>query len=111
MLKWLLSRLRDPSLLPLSVRTFIAVVFVISGFGIILSNADKLHKIAAMGLSFGVVGAGILYYETVVTDEVLIIIGRQIVDLGRSKNLSTPENFPGHISVFGNGHPLFINPS
>jgi hypothetical protein len=33
------------------VRTFIAVVFVISGFGIILSNADKLHKIAAMGLS------------------------------------------------------------
>jgi hypothetical protein len=38
------------------------VVFLIDAACIYFTDADKWHKLATIGLSFGVIGAGILYY-------------------------------------------------
>jgi hypothetical protein len=91
-MKWLFNILfRDQNLLPLKVRTFIFLIIIISSPLIIFSNSDTLHKLAACGIVLGVLGAGVLYWETIATDPELESIVNEIAHPGNSGKLSLGE--------------------
>jgi hypothetical protein len=91
-MKWL-SKITDPNLLPLKVRTFSALIIIVSSQCIIWSNADHLHKLSGIGITLGVLGAGFLYWETIVSDRELEIISNALTYLGSTRRLS-----PGDIA-------------
>lgn len=78
---------RDPSLLPVGVRSFIACIGFVIVLIVLYSHADFWNKLSACGLVLGIFGSGILYWETIADERGLRSVSNEIAR-SSSKKLS-----------------------
>lgn len=91
---------RDPKLLPVNARVYIAGSMMIIAFIIILSEADPFDKLSACGLVLGIFGSGVLYWETIASDVSLSSVSNEIARMAQNQDLSISD--AGTIVIFGN---------
>ena len=81
---------KDPTLLPVKVRVYIAITIVALAVIAFAFKCDAWHKLAAWGLVLGIFGSGALYWETIADDVALQSVSNEISRLS-SRKLSFSE--------------------
>jgi hypothetical protein len=82
---------RDPNFLPVEARGYAA--FHITAISLIfMFKIGIVQTLAACGIVLGVFGAGVLYWETVATDQNLQSVSHELARVGGSTKLSFGEN-------------------